>query len=220
VKHWCLAVAVLMLAGCAGPGTDGREFHQGVPAPRPPVFNPATDAPHTTGQPGHLRPQALPRSPHKRVLPPSTESGVWSAEVPRAGTDNDDPTVSLLGIPFPREPEVSGFAEMQYAQCAEKIHLAADAAGGTARALRLQPAEHICLAHLLMMQCIGTLADKAAASERGAARPEMVRQMNQAKSAIQRAITANDCDSTKLTGDALAFYGRVIQNMKVKVRPE
>lgn len=71
----------LLLTSCAsGPS----EFHKGATPTRAPSFNPTTDAPHTVGHPGHLRPEALPRSPHTRVLPQTPEThaqpGLWATK--------------------------------------------------------------------------------------------------------------------------------------------
>lgn len=74
-----LILLPLLLAACAGPS----EYHRGAPAPLPPAPPmPGVGAP-VMGQPGSFS-EPLPRSPNSRVLPPSTEPGLWSSDRPRA----------------------------------------------------------------------------------------------------------------------------------------
>lgn len=89
-------LVLVALAGCAsGPPTT---YARGAPGPTAPTFRPSQDAPHTVGQPGHLRPAQLPRSPHKRVLPPSTEPGIYAGDQPRAAKrESADARPMLLG---------------------------------------------------------------------------------------------------------------------------
>jgi len=83
-----VAVAVVV-AGCAtsqkAPETqEAPETYAWAPV-RPPAV-PGTGLP-TPGQPGQVRPQPLPRSPHKRVLPPTREPGLWAGDAPRASKE-------------------------------------------------------------------------------------------------------------------------------------
>jgi len=83
-----VAVAVVV-AGCAtsqkAPETqEAPETYGWAPVRPPPVRG--TGLP-TPGQPGQVRPQPLPRSPHKRVLPPSLEPGLWAGDAPRASKE-------------------------------------------------------------------------------------------------------------------------------------
>lgn len=76
-------------------------------APRPPAFNPATDAPITIGQPGYgpearpLPPQPNPRP--TRVLPPSREPGIWASDESYASTT---PVQALVAL-FPYPPQAA-----------------------------------------------------------------------------------------------------------------
>jgi hypothetical protein len=55
----CYLLFVLLLTGCS----SSTPLRRGTPV-APPTFRPAEDAPHTVGQPGHVRqPQSYPRSP-------------------------------------------------------------------------------------------------------------------------------------------------------------
>jgi hypothetical protein len=83
-----VAVAVVV-AGCAtsqkAPKTQEiPETYAWAPV-RPPAV-PGTGL-STPGQPGQVRRQPLPRSPHKRVLPPSLEPGLWAGDAPRASQE-------------------------------------------------------------------------------------------------------------------------------------
>ncbi len=80
-----ICVGVLLLVGCSAPNAR-REFRQGAGVPvEAPEFDPAFDAPITTGQPGFAtsRPE---RSTHTRVLPETPQSrreaGIWAGDEP------------------------------------------------------------------------------------------------------------------------------------------
>jgi hypothetical protein len=76
-----LLFLLLLVASCASPG--GRELHRGsAVAPPPPPVRPGHGAP-VVGQPGQGAPE-YPRSPHRRVLPPSREPGFWAGDAPQA----------------------------------------------------------------------------------------------------------------------------------------
>nr|WP_044181949.1 DUF6310 domain-containing protein [Hyalangium minutum] len=77
-----VAVAVVV-AGCAT-SREAPEAYAWAPV-RPPAV-PGTGLP-TRGQPGQVRPQPLPRSPHKRELPPTREPGLWAGDAPRASQE-------------------------------------------------------------------------------------------------------------------------------------
>ncbi|MDC0708836.1 DUF6310 domain-containing protein [Stigmatella sp. ncwal1] len=81
LRH-AVAVAVFV-AGCAT-SQEAPETYAWAPVRPPPV--PGTGLP-TPGQPGRVRPQPLPRSPHKRVLPPTREPGLWAGDAPRASQE-------------------------------------------------------------------------------------------------------------------------------------
>jgi hypothetical protein len=75
-----LLLLLLLVAGCASPG---REVQRGsAVAPPPPPVRPGHGAP-VVGQPGQGAPE-YPRSPHRRVLPPSREPGLWAGDAPQA----------------------------------------------------------------------------------------------------------------------------------------
>jgi hypothetical protein len=109
----------LLFLACAS--SRPAEYERGTYRPAPPVFNPVQDAPHTTGQPGHLlQSKEYPRSPHKRPLPPSEEPGLWAGDGP-IGSASPTAQPTLLGVPLPfhkggaddrqGEPSRAGFVE-------------------------------------------------------------------------------------------------------------
>nr|WP_225410576.1 DUF6310 domain-containing protein [Stigmatella hybrida] len=93
--HQAVAVAVaVVVAGCAT-SQEAPETYAWAPV-RPPAV-PGTGLP-TPGQPGQVRPQSLPRSPHKRVLPPTREPGLWAGDAPRASKEPEaNPTPEKSG---------------------------------------------------------------------------------------------------------------------------
>jgi hypothetical protein len=95
-----VAVAIaVVLAGCAT-SQEAPETYAWAPV-RPPAV-PGTGLP-TPGQPGQVRPQSLPRSPHKRVLPPTREPGLWAGDAPRASQEPE-------AIPTPKRSTGNGRA--------------------------------------------------------------------------------------------------------------
>jgi hypothetical protein len=116
---------LLLLAACSSTPDVPPEYRQGVYRPAPPVFNPAQDAPHTVGQPGHLRqPQEYPKSPHKRELPPTKEPGLWAGDGEQAsiGIDTERGPV-VLGVPLAvfDPPAPANLDEMYARFCATAI---------------------------------------------------------------------------------------------------
>jgi hypothetical protein len=215
VKHWCLAVAVLMLAGCAA--TGGGEYRRGTPAPVAPPFNPATDAPHTVGQPGHLRPQTLPRSPHTRELPPPGDwPGLYSGDRPEAGMHDYDEgpgSGTLLGTGWPPAPVDSEFVHKMYIMCADELQASADGAGGTERALKLNTDEQFCLVYHLMFTCMDRRY--RAAAEPGTTLPaEPLAKLKAARDTLDRTLNQLQCRKRTPSAEYTSFYGRIISNWR------
>jgi hypothetical protein len=75
-----LLLLFLLIAGCASPGQELRR--NTLAPPPPPPLRPGHGAPQV-GQPG-LQPQEYPRSPHRRILPPTREPGLWAGDEPQA----------------------------------------------------------------------------------------------------------------------------------------
>ena len=108
------AVAVAaVVAGCAT-SQEAPETYAWAPV-RPPAV-PGTGLP-THGQPGQVRPQPLPRSPHTRVLPPTREPGLWAGDAPRASQEPEaNPTPEGLRANR-RDPPAPVTAERRRSEC-------------------------------------------------------------------------------------------------------
>ncbi len=106
-----VAVAVVV-AGCAT-SQEAPETYAWAPVHSPAV--PGTGLP-TRGQPGQVRPQPLPRSPHTRELPPTREPGLWAGDAPRASQEPEaNPTPERAGSN--RGPPAPLTAERSNPQC-------------------------------------------------------------------------------------------------------
>lgn len=71
-----------LLAALALGCSSGSQYERGAYTPpvRAPAFDPATDAPHTRGQPGYVNGQRTQRSPNKRYVEPSREPQMMAAD--------------------------------------------------------------------------------------------------------------------------------------------
>jgi hypothetical protein len=77
---------------------------------------PGTGLP-TRGQPGQVRPQPLPRSPHKRVLPPTREPGLWTGDAPRASQEPEANPTPERSRANRRDPPAPVTTERRRAEC-------------------------------------------------------------------------------------------------------
>lgn len=148
----------LLFLACAS--TSPTEYERGTYRPAPPAFNPTQDAPHTTGQPGHLRtPQEYPRSPHTRVLPPSREPGLWAGDSPRASNDVAvKPSllgVTLPGIPLSRTQVDNGPALV----CAQTWGLAIPRSGLSDKVNALDAPTRQCMVAQMLQFCARVVAE-------------------------------------------------------------
>ena len=107
-----VAVAVVV-AGCAT-SQEAPETYAWAPV-RPPAV-PGTGLP-THGQPGQVRPQPLPRSPHKRVLPPTREPGLWAGDAPRASQEPEANPTPDRSRANRRDPPAPVTAERRRSEC-------------------------------------------------------------------------------------------------------
>lgn len=100
MKKW-IWIWLLVLA-CAAP----TEYQRGTAAApmRPPSATPAGAGAPTVGQPG-MRPDAIPRSPYRRILPQDEktrrEPRIWAAEPPRASEIDPDGDYFIFPVPAP-----------------------------------------------------------------------------------------------------------------------
>lgn len=158
-----LPLLALLLLACGT--TAPHIYRQGIPvAPSAPAFNPITDSPVTTGQPGYVGPvESLPRSPHGRVLPetPATrkEAGLWAGDRPQASSRAGEPKPEILDIGLPMPPNAKTNADKNTAlYCAGGMDRAARRSGLHMPAMKLDPAVRECLSARLYLNCFGGLA--------------------------------------------------------------
>lgn len=135
--------------------------------PQAPAFSPVTDSPITTGQPGYVAREEVPRSPYTRTLPATKEPGLWSAEVPRAISDEDrvivGPYLPAVRVVLPDDDEMLGgpAAATPGNLCRE---LVTSRLRHSASALRANPAasevQRRCLAAMLLATCMREIDTK------------------------------------------------------------
>lgn len=112
---------------------------------RAPAFDPATDAPHTRGQPGYVNGQRVERSPNKRYVEPSREPQMMAA-------DGDDKRAVelLINEPVPKATP-DGIKDEEYATCWRDFgRLALD---NKRHLLTFSPEEVRCLRHKVLSHC-------------------------------------------------------------------
>lgn len=162
----CTATVFVYLVCSLGACSPARTaYGRGTPAPTAPppapTFNPATDSPITTGQPGYVgSPRVYPTSPHKRVLPASTEPGLWSGDRTRAAVEEMTPAV-LFEVQLPFAPDASPDSEAITRNCAEGMDYAA-ARAATFHDIMAEDKSTIrrCIAALLYQHCAASYLDK------------------------------------------------------------
>lgn len=98
---FAVAIFLALLPGCATPTTygDGAPMRAPVMEPRPGYAPAGAGLPEYWGSP---EPEARPRSPHKRVLPPQAGPGIWAGDEPRASLP---PEPQFEGVTLPYPPE-------------------------------------------------------------------------------------------------------------------
>jgi hypothetical protein len=157
---------VLLLMMCLGCSAGApTTYNQGAfrSPPRAPAFSPTTDAPHTVGQPGHLKPipQMEPGPKPKRLLPPQIGPGVWASDEPDPG--HVEPR--LFGVLMPVPSDVTDYDRKAVYKCIFVMSdFAIRATGGTADAMtaRLEKyadRERGCIAATLYATCLKSIKD-------------------------------------------------------------
>lgn len=151
---------VVLLSACAAPPTL---YGQGVPvAPRAPAFNPATDAPITVGQPGHLpgvrvAPQPQPKPARHLPQTPATrkQAGIWASQAP-----DPEPLGVLLGLTLPYPPDAATEAEHEPTNlCAAVMGSEVKKAVGEAELRKLRPSVVACVSARLYAYCVDLLME-------------------------------------------------------------
>lgn len=117
------------------------------------------------GQPGYVgRPEDVPRSPHKRVLPetPSTRKGpgLWAGDGPMNSAANDDAEPTFLGVtlPSPEETE-SPYWKQPASLCAIMLTGMLDNSDAKETAPKLPLEERRCIAASSYIICLAQLID-------------------------------------------------------------
>lgn len=152
---------VLVLAGCAS--QHPTQYAQGIPmAPSAPAFSPTLDAPIVVGQPGYVgTTENLPRSPHKRELPPTKEPGIWAADAAKAQIPSDHIMPMIKGIRLPL-PSGEDYVPPTHpaAACATwaNARLGPDEIHDKVSLLTYEQTR--CMAALLYAKCTGPIANK------------------------------------------------------------
>lgn len=172
--HHKALMLLCLLAGACGGAPVQREFHQSAMPPGAPAFSAMESAPHTLGQPGYVAREEVPRSPYTRVLPetPETrrEAGLWSADVPRAISDEDravvNPYLASLRIVLPEDDALMGdFAASSPSRFCSAVvvrHVLRNASL-LAKTPLAKESERRCLAAKLLAECLRRVAAEHAA---------------------------------------------------------
>lgn len=155
--------------------------------PVPPAFSPAQDAPHTVGQPGHLEPQALPRSPHKRVLPPEKGPGIWAGDPVARDDDGQgepDGGPHLLDVPLPIAEPYGSLDVAVPQQCALELTDAVRLSQKEPEVMLWDPPQRRCAAAMWYEKCVeakgrlpGLSNDLRAAMQRAAGKAARFREV-------------------------------------------
>lgn len=147
--------SLLLVAGCAN--SPAATYERGTPTrPPPPPTRPGAGAP-VVGQPGSFTPPP-PRSPNNRVLPPSNEPGLWSADRPRASSSGEKAAAPILyGIELPVPEETGPVARFHAAMCARSLEDATREAGKVRLIEGLSLQQKTCLALQLQDACLLTV---------------------------------------------------------------
>jgi hypothetical protein len=174
-----LTAVAIAVAACATTEEAPREYQQGAyrPPPPAPVFSPTTDAPHTTGHPGHFAPPRADVHPNPRLPPvphtPKTrsEDTIWAS----GGTKGEKtPTLFRIPLPLPEEAptpkdrDVAGY-------CGASMEIAASWAGKFINADALHSTPRTCLAAMLYAFCMNKRQDHKWVVEDAARRHPPVR---------------------------------------------
>lgn len=150
---------LLLLIGCAA--SRPSEYRDGAPVRTPVVPPRVGHTPAGAGLPEYFREperQPLPRSPHRRPLPPTAEPGIWAGDEPKASADRY-PRPIVLGTEQPTA-EDSTAAEKAKA-CADQLTMAAASTLGIAQVYNLPPPTKACLAARLQQFCLVTRRQQA-----------------------------------------------------------
>jgi len=150
MKHFVAFLVAATLAACATPEPAHGDLQKGAyrPPVRAPVFNPATDAPHTfrPGQPSPVqpgpRPPAVPHTPKTRSEPTIWASGGTGPRV--------DP--EFLGVPVPCSYDRKDATKRD--ECARALQAGAEKLGHSKEMTKLPEQLRGCMVIEMFANCI------------------------------------------------------------------
>jgi hypothetical protein len=148
-----IVVVLLLATGALG---------QGAYRPAPPVFVPSQDAPHTVGQPGHVRTTPELEMPRpSRVLPEDERTrkgpGLWAGDQPKASSGDDHDPASV-------DPKVADARAVRSTalgdeDCQKEIARAESRARAYTARQKLEPQSDECLTARLHLYCARRVYD-------------------------------------------------------------
>lgn len=124
-------LAALLLTACSSSTPSPSEYHDGPMARPVPERVAPGYSPIGAGLPEYMpMPQqpAYPRSPHKRVLPPTAEPTLYGGDAPRAAQPQLDTNLGRINLPIPKHTGLG-------AQPFEEVEPVMDCAKGLEAAL-------------------------------------------------------------------------------------
>lgn len=143
---------LLALAACSGPS----HLHYPPANPAPTYTPPGTGLPMPSFPGPGVR--NIPRSPHKRVLPPSKEPGLWSADRPKASIIAPAPTLLGTTLPVP-DAAKTPYISHSLSGCIEAAGELVGAPVFFTRIDALREDERKCFAGLLYSRCASGLPE-------------------------------------------------------------
>lgn len=155
MKRLILPLLALSAVGCS----SGTQYERGAYTTpvRAPAFDPMTDAPHTTGQPGYVNGQRVERSPNRRYVEPSREPQMMAAD-----GDSERAVELLINEPVPKSTP-DGIEDNEYAACWRDFgRLALD---NKRHLLSFSPEEVRCLRHKVLWHCGARKVEKRKAGK-------------------------------------------------------
>ncbi|OJH33924.1 hypothetical protein BON30_46210 [Cystobacter ferrugineus] len=154
-----IVAIALLLSGCASTNGGGRQLRQAAPAysPQPTrapgpaqignTYRPAGTTLYGVGE-AAPRVEEVPRSPNRRVLPPTGEPGLWAADEARASATKY-PTVADIELPLPTADE----SNLGTLFCAHKIHKLLTSEGQMRQLMDLRYDDRRCVVAQLYAFC-------------------------------------------------------------------
>jgi hypothetical protein len=154
--HATLFLLSASAMGCAA--GQPAEYQRGTFTPPPPApLRPGVGAP-VLGQPGQSQ-AVMPRSPHRRVLPPTREPGVWAGDQPRAAGFEDvkdvEPLILGVRLPYINEPPLNEEETWPVRWCAAAANTTLEVRADPSTISALTMAERECLAAMFYAACAG-----------------------------------------------------------------